>query len=292
MCGIYGFIGKPKKGKEKKLYELMKALGKHTEVRGKDATGFYAITPEFEYVEKNCVPATEFYNNAAHAWEAINGGAYVFLGHNRWASIGAIDNDNAHPFLGEKYALIMNGTYNKIFDIMSDAAFDKLEGETDSEAILHELDIVGMDAKFLKKLNNYAIVTFDREEHTVFFFRDPNRPMVVYDFRKTLGVRIFASTDEIAEKAFRAVRISFKNTKVFATHPYCVYEVNPDDGEVHRLFQYRKMPAATKTKKAVAKGEGEAKETRPTYYKKFYDKHYLTDFVPDHIRKALAVFGD
>jgi hypothetical protein len=311
MCGVYGYFGKIKKGKGMLVLKLMTALGEQTEIRGRHSTGYFARNKKFEYMEKQAIPATEFYIEAEMIREAIvDSKSFCFLGHNRQASKGAVNSINAHPFVGENIVLIHNGTVAKMKDIMSEKASEKMVGDTDSEAIMWHFDEVGVtDTKSWKRLANYSCVIYDRNVNKVYFARDYEKPLVILDLRNILGIRVFASTIEIAAKALRLAGIDTEKEKInfFNTKPYCLYEADPMDGEVTNLgFYGPKQPEkvtvkteATYDTKAIREAEAYNKEMlkkmgiKP-YQDRFFDKkreHKLRKH-PDNINKAMIVYGD
>ena len=296
MCGIYGFFGRAPKKKRRKLAELLLKLAYATLVRGRDSTGFYARSEEHEFYEKNAVDAKVFYKESELFIEAVKT-SYMFVGHNRAASVGAVETINAHPFIADNWAAVVNGTFSKVFDLMSDEAFDKMEGETDSEAIILELDRKPeIDKKFLKKLNVYSMVIADRNKDRLYFARDPERPMVIADMRSTLGVRIFASTGSILEAALAKSGFDPDNIDYFYTKSYCLYEGDVESGEVNNVGRYRKAPPAPKENK----GTGQLNQNRkpqPGFWSGNGGSLDANDpgnyhFVKTAVDRAMAVFGD
>lgn len=306
MCGVYGYFGKIKKGQETLLMKLMIALGEETEIRGRHSTGYFARNRKYEYMEKQAIPASEFYIEAEMLREAITKArCFCFLGHNRQASKGAVNSVNAHPFVGENIVLIHNGTVIQMKSLMSKQAEAKMVGDTDSEAIMWHFDEVGVThTESWKKMTNYSCVVYDRKANKIYFARDYEKPLVVLDLRETLGVRIFASTIEIAAKALFLVGVDSKDISFFRTKPYCLYEADPMDGEMTNLgFYGHKQPEkvavktnATYDKKAIKEAEAfnkkalEAMGIEP-YQDRFFGekrKHILRK----NLKNALVVYGD
>ena len=239
MCGIYGYIGYPKN--PRKVYELMKMLAVLSEVRGTDATGFFSIDREELTMEKSPVRAKEFVKTSKHMKDVIvNKEAYLFVGHNRWASRGdTSDVDNCHPFLGEKFIMVHNGTADEAFVLLQENGLqNSMEGATDSEAILRIVDKKGFTNEVLAELDDYSIVALNYETGQLHFARDNYKPMEVYDFRKQLGIRVFVSTRSIAMSAFNYCKIGYEHTKVFSTLPYHRYEVDMISGEFTNMGVY------------------------------------------------------
>ena len=309
MCGIYGYIGKVKPKLRKKVVSLIMELGAQTEIRGTDATGFYAKNDEYEYMEKHSVPASTFYLESDSFQEAILEGAFVFIGHNRHASVGDVRNDNAHPFMGENIVLVHNGTCSHAKNLLTADEAGRMEGDTDSEAIMLYLERVGLRSKCYASLNNFSIVSFDRVENVMYFARDENKPLVVADLRASLGIRVFASTIGILKTSLEKCKIELKADKVFSTRPDCLYEVRPEDGEVKRVLSFSLISSATSPEK---KKNGESKRipcaTRPPINDKPYQQpdylKYLSRSADSYhfsksedgkkslLHRAMTVFGD
>jgi len=241
MCGIYGYIGTPKD--PKKVYKLMRTLAIVSETRGVDGTGFFSLYDDEVIMEKTNSRAKTFVKKSEHMKDTIiNKKANLFVGHNRMASVGSTDNiNNAHPILGDKLLMVHNGTDRETLEMVAEEGLiKKKNGETDSEAIMLLMEHKGVK-EILPKIRNYSLVVFDYSNGSLYFARDVLKPMFVYDLRKTLGVRIFASTRAIAESAFKYCNIKFKEKKSFATKPYHLYEVDIESGEFTNKGRYKSI---------------------------------------------------
>jgi predicted glutamine amidotransferase len=225
MCGIYGYIGTPKRINE--TYRMMKAMAIATEVRGTHSAGIAGITKENLFCTKMTVPASEFYENV-DVHSVIKNGAYFFIGHNRWASMGNITEENAHPFVGEKYLFAHNGTVPLAKNIT-----DKLElqtdGDTDSESLMVLSEKFGLNA--LKEFNDLSIVAIDyrSKNEAIYFYRDWMKPMVICDLRDAAGIILFASTKEIIKKGIEemtAINVRYFLNKTFETKIKTLYSYN------------------------------------------------------------------
>ena len=298
MCGIYGYIGNVKVKHRKRMVELVMALGTLTEVRGIDATGFYAKSNAFEYMEKHSVQASVFYLESDSFQEAILDGAFVFIGHNRHASIGNICNDNAHPFMTDNIALVHNGSCSHALNLLTAEEKASMEGSTDSEAITIYLERVGIRSKNYANLSNFSIVAFDRIKNVLYFARDEYRPMVIADLRKTYGVRVFASTVEILRAALIKCKMAVPDN-IFATRVNHLYEVKASDGEVSRLFDFgistSRSPKRVEPKRVSHTTPVEYKT--PTYldYLRNRDAYHFStkaDGIKTLVARGMAVYGD
>ena len=209
MCGIYGFAGTPKD--TKKVANLMKQLAIETEERGIHSTGYVAQNSKSFYFAKKAVRASTFVEMYAFEKPIVEGRCHFFVGHNRWASCGEINDINAHPFRGSKYFLVHNGTCSGAPSMAKTAGLE-VKGTTDSEAVLHLIEKEGGVEKADALMNNFcdfSLVLMDyRKGHDmIYFLRDNGKPMVIFDLRRSLGIRVFASTRDIVVRALLTAKI-------------------------------------------------------------------------------------
>ena len=146
MCGIVGFIGRSKN--QKVCFDFTTALLKHTEIRGDDATGFWASSLRLNgnkesgkvYFTKAPKKSTEFVNEPFWKhWK--NDSPSLFLGHCRRSTKKGSEavNKNNHPFVSEDYrtALVHNGNVPEHNTLRS--SFD-LKTDCDSEVLLRIIE--------------------------------------------------------------------------------------------------------------------------------------------------------
>ena len=233
MCGIWGFFGKPTD--IKRTTTLIKSLAVESQVRGTDSTGFFAENKENDFLVKSVQAPGRFIKNK-EIDKAIQEGCYAFLGHNRLASCGKVINANAHPFCGEKYALIHNGHISQKNLLASKYRINKMEGDTDSETLLRALEKVSYLKTVLSQITGYSIVLFNRNENKLIFARDSRYPMIIANLPQ-LGIRVFCSTPEILEKALVPLRLK-EDVEYFSTLPFNIYEGDPETKEVTRTIRY------------------------------------------------------
>lgn len=238
MCGMYGYIGTPKKAGM--IYKMMKAMAVETEFRGVDSAGIAGITKDEFFCTKMAVPAHELYEKV-NVKSVILDKAYFFMGHNRMASIGEVNETNAHPFLGDKYIFVHNGTVPMARKIVERNGM-KIEGSTDSESLMVLVEKFGFGA--LKEFADLSIVAIDRrvESEGIYFYRDCHKPMVICDIRDVAGVVLFASTREIIRKGVE--QMTTMNVKHFMDRVINTKE--------NKLYRYNKNGTGKKIKvKAV-----------------------------------------
>lgn len=299
MCGIYGFVGKIKKGKHKQVLKLIKHLAIETEIRGIDATGFFSISKSNVMSEKDAIEASEFVEaDNTFVNSIVDNNPYIWVGHNRAASMGALDSTSAHPFTGEEHIMVHNGTCPMVFDVIDDEITAKMKTETDSEAILHLIERDGLKETF-KRLTKYSIVIANFKTDEIWFARDPKRPLVIYDLRKLYGVRMFCSTRDIGRAAMEKLRINVDNVPHFVTKSFHLYSADYKDGEITNhgrfytpIIEHIEQPPIgpeppTTTYEMID-------PNRPkSFGQRVYEKYFSRDKDSEkRIRNSMAVYGD
>src|SRR2546426_3194074 len=132
MCGIIGYVGS-RAAKELLLQGLQRL-----EYRGYDSAGI-ALREDggLEYVR--AVGTLQFLKDAAgtNGSESNHG-----LGHTRWATHGAVNEENAHPLTGcddARLAIVLNGIVENYRELKESLEADghRFSSETDAEVVVH-----------------------------------------------------------------------------------------------------------------------------------------------------------
>ncbi|MCG8505408.1 MAG: glutamine--fructose-6-phosphate transaminase (isomerizing) [Sphingomonadales bacterium] len=129
MCGIIGIIGT-----EAATPRLMEGL-KRLEYRGYDSAG--VATVHQGRIDRRRAEGKLANLDAALAEEALPG--TTGIGHTRWATHGAPTENNAHPHVSDKVAVVHNGIIEN-FKALRDELTEKghtLQTETDTEVVAH-----------------------------------------------------------------------------------------------------------------------------------------------------------
>src|SRR6266446_658177 len=132
MCGIIGYVGR-RAAKELLLHGL-----ERLEYRGYDSAGIaLRENGSLEYVR--AVGNLQFLKDAAgpNGSESNHG-----LGHTRWATHGAVNEQNAHPLTGcedGRLAIVLNGIVENYRELKEALEADghRFSSETDAEVVAH-----------------------------------------------------------------------------------------------------------------------------------------------------------
>lgn len=205
MCGLVGMMG----DFTFKHKDMMADLLYLDTLRGMDSTGvatfrangtldYYKTTlPGYEYIQMNK------YKDLLRLTDR------VWLGHNRFKTVGMANRTNAHPFIvedeeGEGWFLFgaHNGTLRNKNDIDKDNAFG-----TDSEALLNLIGTEGVKDAIGKVEGAWALTWFDGVEEQLNILRNAERP-ITFAFSEDRKVLFWASESWMLRAA--AVRRDIK----------------------------------------------------------------------------------
>lgn len=179
MCGHVGIAGDLAYKDE----ATMKRLLLLDYFRGTDSTGMAAYRDSGEVaILKAAVNPIDFFD--LKRFDKLNTGhsSQVFLGHNRAATRGVVNNVNAHPFEHEHIVGAHNGTLDpSSFSDIKDKI--GMETGTDSEAIIICIAKFGIEETVKLMRGAWALVWIDTNKKTLNFLRNKERPFW-YAFEK------------------------------------------------------------------------------------------------------------
>ena len=187
MCGLVFAGGKHSlSSADMKLFQSLLMCDTF---RGTDSTGVFSLfrpynKPPFFRVTKQAMEGwdfarSEFFENSVTNkipstianTAPITDYAKVVFGHNRAATVGAVNAKNAHPFTHGHITLAHNGTIRNQKLLPEHQRF-----QVDSENIAYAISVEGID-EVVKKLNGaYCLIWFDANNNTLNILRNDERP--------------------------------------------------------------------------------------------------------------------
>ncbi len=135
MCGIIGYVG-PRASQPLLLRGL-----ERLEYRGYDSAGLALLeTDGIDYVR-----AVGNLQNLKEAAAGVGSSATTGLGHTRWATHGAVTEQNAHPLTAcdaRRLAIVLNGIVENYRELREEliAAGHQFTSETDAEVVVHLIE--------------------------------------------------------------------------------------------------------------------------------------------------------
>ncbi|MBA3376764.1 MAG: glutamine--fructose-6-phosphate transaminase (isomerizing) [Actinobacteria bacterium] len=131
MCGIIGYVG----SRESKSL-LLQGL-ERLEYRGYDSAGIALLEDDGLTYVRAVGPLENLIKRATNGSTATTG-----LGHTRWATHGAVTEENAHPLTGcdpERVSIVLNGIVENYRELRESLAEEghTFTSETDAETVTH-----------------------------------------------------------------------------------------------------------------------------------------------------------
>jgi glucosamine--fructose-6-phosphate aminotransferase (isomerizing) len=181
VCGIIGYVG------SRAAKDLLLQGLERLEYRGYDSAGI-ALREEdgLEYVR--AVGNLQFLKDAAGS----NGSTSTHgLGHTRWATHGAVTEQNAHPLTGCEHgllAIVLNGIVENFRELKESLSADghEFRSETDAEVIVHLIErayegdlVAAVQAAYRVLEGHFAFVVIHHDHPDVLVGARRQCPLVV-----------------------------------------------------------------------------------------------------------------
>lgn len=209
MCCLFGVLDYNQNLTQKQLNKTISILSIACEARGTDATGIAYNTNSGLSVFKRPLPARFMRYHIPRYVNAV-------MGHTRMTTQGNEKfNYNNHPFYSKvgntSFALAHNGVLHNDIQLRKTEKLPATNIETDSYVAVQLIEKKGiLDFESLKYMaeqleGSFTITVLDAEDN-LYFVKGDN-PMCIYHFRDK-GVYIYASTEEILQKALKRKLVS------------------------------------------------------------------------------------
>lgn len=171
MCGLVGIASPNLNNYDVKMFNDMLLWDV---VRGKHSTGVCAVDKYgTAAVYKRALASPDFIQLKAYEQLSSNA-SQLLMGHNRYATCGAKDDNNAHPFQHGHITLVHNGTLT-VRTVHQDKT--KTFG-TDSESICYALFENDNWIDTLERIEGaYALIWHDSRDNTLHFARNNERTL-------------------------------------------------------------------------------------------------------------------
>ena len=209
MCGIVGVISFSKNqfyNPQQKVFKNLLYLdafrgedgtgvfgvnkhGNVTSVKTKDPSGMFVYSPEY----------SKFENGMMHEYNIV-------VGHNRKATVGAVRDDTAHPFISGNVIMVHNGRLQ--------AHRTYYQTEVDSEALCKYLEAHENDLpEAISKLEGaFSVVWYNAATQKLRFWRNKDRPM----WHAAVGNYLYFSSERsILVASLIRANVTFKDDDVY-----------------------------------------------------------------------------
>ena len=167
-----------------------------------------------------CLPTNLFKTSGFKNIAAQN--VNVLIGHNRYATQGAINGVNAHPFKHGDITGVHNGTLRQQSLLPESNTF-----QVDSENLVYSINKIGSESTYSKLNGAAALVWWNSKEETLHFLRNSERPFS-YCYSKDNKTIFWASETWMLEGILGRNKI--KHLPIFETTPHTEYVMNVPKG--------------------------------------------------------------
>lgn len=191
MCGIVGVFGSGITYTDEKVFKQLLQIDT---LRGAHSTGMLITDGIHDIVYKKAVDGYTFTDlKKFDSIMATIAQPSLMLGHNRYATMGAVIDENAHPFEQGSTIMVHNGSLKMGW---KSYLHKSSKTEVDSEAICFNIEEHGLE-KTVNKLNGaFTLVVYNRKTGELQLCRNSERPLWFCN-HKTRDVQYFASEPEM-----------------------------------------------------------------------------------------------
>jgi len=170
-------------------------------------------------VLKKAVPAADFIDLGAYT-RTLRPQHKVLIGHNRWATKGRINSNNAHPFTIGSITGQHNGTLSGQWRLP-----DHLKFDVDSENIIHSINKIGIAKTWALVEGAAALMWWDDKKKTVNFIRNKERPLY-FCYSVDLKQMFAASEYHMLQPALWRNNIKYNKIEELPVDTLYSFEVN------------------------------------------------------------------
>lgn len=175
MCGLVGVISRVQGGLYGYDLDVFEEALVIDTLRGKDSTGafFASRNTTATAIKHGSVPHELFKTKQWNTFrgDAVAGGRFI-IGHNRAATRGEVNTDNAHPFVEGKIVLVHNGT------LQNEKELTDKQVVVDSNAVAHAFNESEDIADTLSRIRGaYAFIWYNTETKKLHAIRNKERPL-------------------------------------------------------------------------------------------------------------------
>lgn len=184
MCGNVGMAGDIDKD-DRNMFRQMLIVDA---IRGHHSTGVASATPKKGelLVFKKALNPVDFMQLRGFD-QVVDWSSQVLMGHNRYATVGKINNSTAHPFEHNGVIGTHNGTLEQWYNLPQSKDFD-----VDSECLIWNIANHGFKETMKRVHGAYALTVYDDNNHELHLLRNKERPLY-FGYKEDRSVLYWAS---------------------------------------------------------------------------------------------------
>jgi glutamine phosphoribosylpyrophosphate amidotransferase len=229
MCGLVGVFGEVSLKVENVFEDMLRA----DILRGWNSTGVCAVNrhKDKSVIVKDVLRPEGLLWSKEYKKRIKNQFNKLLMGHNRAATSGKVNKENAHPFKRGHISLGMNGTLTGQWRLPDYEKFNPFQtGKTDSENIAHAIQKNGAEETY-KLIDGAATLTWwDSRKGKLFFLSNGEREFS-YGFLKHTNTLVWASEDMMLRWCVDRREMDFRNDETFEIKPNTLMSFKWNEGK-------------------------------------------------------------
>ena len=215
MCGLVGVAGRITAREEKVLDNLLimdQLRGFHSVgVAGVDSQGKAAVL-------KKAINVVDFLDMKSYS-KLVRHSDNILLGHNRWATQGAVNSVNAHPFRIGSVVGAHNGTLKN-----QNLLPDSHNFEVDSENIFHSINKIGIENTHKNLHGAYALTWWNEEDNKLRIVRNKERTLY-HCYSEDMCTMYWASEKYMLLAALERNKVQHTAPEMFPEHVLHTFDI-------------------------------------------------------------------
>lgn len=218
ICGLVGAAGRLGAKEESAFKDLLKLDA----IRGEDSTGVAAVDSKTDVIVEKAVGNPYDFLTLRRVEKVFHRTNRVLIGHNRWATSGVVNKNNAHPFEFNTLVGVHNGTLKNRHNLK----FLK-DYTVDSEQLYANIEEDGIDVALQKTEGAYALVWWDKVGMKLHMVRNIERPLY---YTTTLDKKIIFWASEKWMLEIALYRHDVKHSEVHSIVPNQLhtFDIDPE----------------------------------------------------------------
>lgn len=225
MCGIVGTHTADKQGFFAADKDGLKQMMIINSIRGSHSTGFFGVDKNFDHKSKVNIVKSIGSPYMLYDWKECDTffsrmiqDFGTVVGHGRYATMGKIDAETAHPFTEGHITLVHNGVINNFNMLHDRKKHDHIT--VDSHLIAHMISEEGAENVLPNVRGAFVFVWWDSVNGTLNITRNKERPLYITNLSKKDTIQ-FASESETL--AWNADRNGIDIKSIDEVEPYKIY---------------------------------------------------------------------
>ena len=224
MCGLFGMFHTPGTAFDAQAVQTcLRSLAIHNQSRGDDSTGLAVFDGAQVTLTKDVLPAVQFVDLYDEVFSTITANTPWVVGHTRAATVGAVNADNAHPFLMGDLLGAHNGGISNHATLNTTRDYE-LHG-CDSERFFAYADEHGLKRAIKESDGWLALTVIERPFDTLQLYRDSTSQLYAAYVQRW---KLLVWSSELFALEGSLLASGIRDYTMLGIEPHRIYRIMPD----------------------------------------------------------------